>query len=386
MADILDLILKKKPDWIHLRDEEGRTPLHWAASIGYLEGVRLLLGRNASIATERDKNGLFPIHIASAKGHVHLIQELLQYWPNSRELLNHNGQNILHVAATTGELNVVNYILKTPGLESLINDTDKDGNTPLHLATMHWHPKLVSAFTWDKKVDLTLINSEGLTALDIAECSMGNTLTFRQRLTMIPLRAAGVPRNPSANARRQCSIILEEQKTDICKDKVNTLLLVSTVVATVTFAAGFSIPGGYNSSGEDSGTATLITHNLFHVFIFCDTIAMYSSVVVAVTLIWAQLGDVHLVLIALKTASPLLGVALATMSLAFLAAVYLVVSTLNWLANVIMIMGLVFLVALIALYFFLWFPMSSSCLILRYVSYYPFCLLVLVAGSGELVV
>ncbi|KAK7845058.1 protein ACCELERATED CELL DEATH 6 [Quercus suber] len=474
MADILDLILKKKPDWIHLLDEEGRTPLHWAACIGYLEGVRFLLGRNASIATERDKNGLFPIHVASAKGHVHLIQELLQYWPNSRELLNHNGQNILHVAATTGELNVVNYILKTPGLESLINDTDKDGNTPiylnasiaterdknglfpihvastkghvhliqellqywpnsrellnhngqnilhvaattgelnvvnyilktpgleslindtdkdgntpLHLATMHWHAKLVSAFTWDKKVDLTLINSEGLTALDIAECSIGNTFTFRQRLTLIPLRAAGVPRNPSANTRRQFSTRLEAQKTDICKDKVNTLLLVSTVVATVTFAAGFSIPGGYNSSGEDSGTATLITHKFFHVFIFCDTIAMYTSVVVAVTLIWAQLGDVHLVLIALKTASPLLGVALATMSLAFLAAVYLVVSTLNWLANVIMIMGLVFLVALIARYFFLWFPMSSSCLILRYVSYYPFCLLVLVAGSGELVV
>lgn len=180
MADILDLVLKKKPDWIHLRDEEGRTPLHWAASMGYLEGVRFMLGRNASIATERDKNGLFPIHIASAKGHVHLIQELLQYWPNSRELLNNNGQNILHVAATTGELNVVNYILKTPGLESLINDTDKDGNTPLHLATMHWHPKLVSAFTWDKKVDLTSINSKGLTALDIAECSIGNALTYRQ--------------------------------------------------------------------------------------------------------------------------------------------------------------------------------------------------------------
>lgn len=177
---VLAVILKKKPDWIHFQDEEGRTPLHCAVFMGYVEGVRYLLGKNASTATERDKDGFFPIHMASAKGHVHLIQELLQHWPNVREMQNNKGQNILHVAATSGKLNVVNYILKTPELQSLVNDKDKDGNTPLHLATLHWHPKLVSALTWDKKVDLRLLNNDGLTALDIAECYIENSSTFRQ--------------------------------------------------------------------------------------------------------------------------------------------------------------------------------------------------------------
>jgi ankyrin repeat protein len=180
MAAVLAVILKKKPDWIHFQDEEGRTPLHCAVFMGYVEGVRYLLGKNASTATERDKDGFFPIHMASAKGHVHLIQELLQHWPNVREMQNNKGQNILHVAATSGKLNVVNYILKTPELQSLVNDKDKDGNTPLHLATLHWHPKLVSALTWDKKVDLRLLNNDGLTALDIAECYIENSSTFRQ--------------------------------------------------------------------------------------------------------------------------------------------------------------------------------------------------------------
>ena len=89
---------------------------------------------------ERDKNGFFPIHMASAKGHVHVIQELLQPWPYVEEMQNSEGQNILHVAAASGKLNVIKYILETPGLESLINERDKEGNTPLHLATMHWHP------------------------------------------------------------------------------------------------------------------------------------------------------------------------------------------------------------------------------------------------------
>ena len=108
---------------------------------------------------ERDKNGFFPIHMASAKGHVHVIRELLQHWPYVEEMQNSKGQNILHVAAASGKLNVIKYILETPRLKSLINERDKDGNTPVHLATKHWHPKLVSALTWDNEVDLRLVNN-----------------------------------------------------------------------------------------------------------------------------------------------------------------------------------------------------------------------------------
>ena len=208
-----------------------------------------------------------------------------------------------------------------------------------------------------------------------------------QRLTWTALKAAGVPWNPNASAQKQGSNLSGLQSRDNYKDRANTLLLVSTLVATVTFAAGFTIRGGYNSSGDDKdkgdkGMATMLGDNIFHGFIFCNTIAMFSSIFVAVTLIWAQLGDVHLVLIALRAALPLLGVALATMSLAFLAGIYLAMSKLSWLAITIMVMGLVFLVSLLSLYFFLCFPMSSSNRIMRYISYYPFCLLLVVTGSA----
>ncbi|KAK4563953.1 hypothetical protein RGQ29_006155 [Quercus rubra] len=166
-----------------------------------------------------------------------------------------------------------------------------------------------------------------------------------QPLTWMALKAAAVPQSPDANIKTKYSRQPEQSDTDISKDRVNTLLLVSTFVATVTFAAGFTMPGG-----EDQGMATMLRHNLFPVFVFCDTVAMYSSIFVAVTLLLAQLGDNNLVLFALRTALPLLGVALATMSLAFFSGVYLVVSKLDWLANAIMILGLVFLLAFLPLY------------------------------------
>lgn len=197
-----------------------------------------------------------------------------------------------------------------------------------------------------------------------------------QRLTRTALKAAAVPQSPYANIKTKYSRQPEQSATEISKDRVNTLLLVAILVATVTFTAGFTMPGG-----EDQGMATMLRHSLFHVFVFCDTVAMYSSIFVAVTLLWAQVGDNHLVLLALRTALPLLGVALATMSLAFFSGVYLVVSKLNWLANAIMTVGLVFLLALLPLYTILCLPMSSSNPIMRYISHYPFCLLTWATAS-----
>ena len=168
---------------------------------------------------------------------------------------------------------------------------------------------------------------------------------------------------------------------DIYRDRVNTLLLVATLVATVSFAAGFTVPGGYNNSEPDQGMATMLRHKRFQVFIFCDMIAMYSSIIVAISLIWAQLCDLKLVLTALRVALPLLGVSLATMSLAFMAGVSLVVSNLNWLSNTVLIMGFLFLIILVILFLPLCSPTSSRTCILRHISFISFHLMMLVTGS-----
>ena len=168
--DILEAIFKKNPILFHIRDKKRKTPLHFAASKGYTEGVQYLLSNFGQQFLESSTNGDFPIHIACKKGHIDVVKELLkQEWPNPIELLNKEGQNILHVAAKSGENTVVKpYWNAQLKLVELLNAGDKDGNTALHLASMNLHALVLCSLTWDKRVDLKRKNKNGLTAADIA--------------------------------------------------------------------------------------------------------------------------------------------------------------------------------------------------------------------------
>ncbi|XP_074332316.1 protein ACCELERATED CELL DEATH 6-like [Apium graveolens] len=382
--ELLQKVGKIKPAVIHVKDEYGQTPLHHAAALNFLEGVEFLVHKFKMDIYEKNAYGFYPLHSASKNGHVGILKKLLQHCPDAKEFVNDDNQNILHVAAMYGKDSVVRYILSTPELDLLLNEKDKDGNTPLHLATINWHPEVLSSLTWDKRVDLGLVNLEGLTAIDSAEEKMEAMTSYRQRLTWMALKSAGTEKAKLQNKPkldRLKSATNEPYDMDYSKDRVNTLLLVSTLVATVTFAAGFTMPGGYSNSEPDEGMATLLNKITFQVFVICDTIALYSAIMVAVTLIWAQLGDLTLVLNALKVAIPLLGISLTMMSLAFMAGVYLVVSKLVWLANVVLILGIISLACLLSLFIPLNLPYTSTHTILRYISYYPFCLLMLASGS-----
>ncbi|XP_028094461.1 uncharacterized protein LOC114294536 [Camellia sinensis] len=132
-----------------------------------------------------------------------------------------------------------------------------------------------------------------MSALDSAEYYMERMSSFRKplgghslnswdifvlrRLTWTALKAAGAPLaycRKAVNAKtKQASMQLEQVNIDSYKDRFNTLLLVSTLIATVTFVAGCTIPGGYNNIEPDQGMPTMLKHKWFHIFIFCDTIA-----------------------------------------------------------------------------------------------------------------
>lgn len=174
-ADILTAILESDSDLIDSRDEDGLTPLSFAASIGYDIGVNHMLTRFASstqLAYIKNEDGSFPIHSACSASCTSSLKVILKHHPDTIEMLNSQGQNVLHVAAKSGNAGAAGYLFRKADIKRLINEQDVEGNTPLHLASINSHPKIVSLFIHDSRVDLKILNYKGFTALDAAEDHM----------------------------------------------------------------------------------------------------------------------------------------------------------------------------------------------------------------------
>ena len=63
----------------NVQDDLGMTPLHRAASDGYLEVVELLLEHGANSNIQENKYGWTPLHYAAKKCHVNVARVLLDH-------------------------------------------------------------------------------------------------------------------------------------------------------------------------------------------------------------------------------------------------------------------------------------------------------------------
>lgn len=112
------------------------------------------------------------------------------------------------------------------------------------------------------------------------------------------------------------------------KSAAQTLPIVTTLIATVTFAAAFAVPGGYKNNGLDEGMPVFVREAAFKAFMLSDTLAFCCSMVATVLLVYANAcsEDDFLISSALKTSSYISGIAvLATIS-AFMTAVFVLTS------------------------------------------------------------
>lgn len=197
------------------------------------------------------------------------------------------------------------------------------------------------------------------------------------------MKSIGTPL--SEKGRKLRRLQTEPPQIKWIKDRVSTVLLVAILVATVTYAAAFTVPGGIHSSDDNEtkkrGMATFLNKNMFQLFTICDVIAMYSSTMGSFILLWAQLGDFHIAFSATYFALYLVGLALITMSIAFMAAVHLVVSNVYWLANTVMIIGVIFLLMFLGVFFLLIFPLGERAFFLHHISNFIFKMIIPFSGS-----
>ncbi|CAL5398314.1 unnamed protein product [Camellia sinensis] len=120
-----------------------------------------------------------------------------------------------------------------------------------------------------------------------------------------------------------------------------TQLIVATLVATVAFTAGFTMPGGYNGNdGPNQGMAILTRELAFKAFMVTDTIAMsLSTSAVLIHLNAAMTNNLDKLERKVYSAAYLISYAAVAMVLAFVTGTYAVLAHSSGLAISVCVIG-----------------------------------------------
>lgn len=160
------------------------------------------------------------------------------------------------------------------------------------------------------------------------------------------LKRAGVPVNHMLHSQRQPQPEKDtsdfQRKSLSEKDTREAFLIVAALLMTVSFAAGFTVPGGLYSSDDPNpkirGTAVFAGDPGFWIFIIFNTITMYSSAMACGFLSLGIFLQSELTL-TIQPSFLYLSSAFFTAPVAFIAAVVLVVANNRLLTIVTSVIG-----------------------------------------------
>ncbi|TYG74945.1 hypothetical protein ES288_D04G224600v1 [Gossypium darwinii] len=311
------LILEKKGNLIKDTDEDGHTPLHYAAHKGYNSVVEVLLEKDVSAAYIGDlKLGMTPLLVAAREGNVGTVKKILSKCPDCCEKVDKRGLNLLHYLAFRDRYYKSSHSLFMPG------------GTKTEYGSIRNLRKLKGAFGFTPKQGYNLLRYEGHNEISLnAKKQVEELLKEISSEEVAGLQVSHIPL-PTVPAES-----LEKTR--------DAHLVVAALIATVTFAAAITVPGGLNSEkGSEQGTPFLIDEAAFKAFVVTNALAFILSVsalsihfgILDPLLPKLKFWGINLILYRTQSVSNLLGRAMFALVIAFSTSSYAVLKPSHGLA------------------------------------------------------
>ncbi|KAH9764614.1 ANK REP REGION domain-containing protein [Citrus sinensis] len=360
---VVSKLLEKRKSLTRERDQHGWTPLHYAAYSGNFGGTHLLLesDRSAALIANKDRK-MTALHLAAGQGNESIMDAIIDHCPECCELVDDRGGNVLHFAMVSFSARKLKDLLdKYPLVWNLINEKDVKGNTPLHvLAALCPQSYYVVSYVvpWNTgRAYYEAVNKQNISVHHIVRRGFPNLEQEIGELT----EADGSGQYPEGVVKMKKDKIEKYSFWKFVDENVigmteasESHLVVAALIATVTFAAAFTLPGGYKTDNEDGrnrGTAILTKNAAFQAFVVSDAIAMVLSLSAVFVHFILSLKLFRKFICLFVFALLLTLVAMLAMVVAFITGTYAVLSPSLGLAIVTCFIGLTFFLLVIFMFY-----------------------------------
>ena len=153
---------------IATKDEDGRTPLHYACYSGALDVVEMLVEEGAGVRVKDDSDGVSPLDTACESGALNVVKMLVGVGAGVC-VTDNAGFTCLIRAARFGHTETVRYLVGLPQVE--VNHAPIRGETALHCAVDLKHVDVVHVLI-DAGAGIDKTNYDGRSPLHCA-CASG---------------------------------------------------------------------------------------------------------------------------------------------------------------------------------------------------------------------
>ncbi|KAB8254118.1 ankyrin repeat-containing domain protein [Aspergillus pseudonomiae] len=154
--------LRPSPGASDVGSRLGPNPLFTAVLVGRSDILELLLSSGLDTNVQ-DEEGKTPLALAASIGHYEDVKQLLHHQNTNPSIPDYDGWTALHEAAIHGRLSVVKLLLSNSKVN--VNAKDEHGQTPLWWATFRMHPCVAQWLLHKDNINVNAIGLDQTTSL-----------------------------------------------------------------------------------------------------------------------------------------------------------------------------------------------------------------------------